>query len=233
MGSPSPSLGYPVEQLPAFLRPTAAQSKIVRAPSNGVALAEVDPDAPEEIKVREPEQFTLPAETHEQTHIFEDSRNPAVIEQENRDLVSGQLPKTYDYGGLNGLMRARLAGKTIANYGPEQRAEMVKDFQQQTQGAVASGNAAALDRANAAYAPIVRQLAAEPGKNDSMTTMTQQDLTPAPPGLPPATESGILAPDKLMGGEEKALAYPGAPAKTAKTLPELRQRFRTMAQGRP
>lgn len=229
MASPSPPLGYPIEQLPAFLRPTAEQEQIVRAPSNGVALAEVNADEPNTIKVREPQQFTEPIEAHEMTHAFEMSRNPAFTGPLKAEMQSGKLPQGYDYGGEGGLMRARLAGKTIANYGLEQRADMVRNFQEKTKSAIAAGDAAALDRANAAYGEFVREVAAEPDKNDPMTSI---DTRVAPPGLPPATESGLLFPDKLIGGEEKVLAYPGAPASTARSLPELRQKFRTMAQGR-
>lgn len=222
-GTPPPGapVGYPVDQLPAFLRSTAATAKIESAPSDGKSIAEVDPqESTNTIRVREPKMFTPGVEAHELTHVWDDTRNPGVIQRENEMIQSGTMPMGYDYGGMAGLMKARLARKTIADYGPEQRAEMVKDFQEATQEAIRRGDAAQLDKVNAAYAPFVRQEAALPDRNDPMTSI---DVTPKAPGLPPATESGILAPDRLIGGDERLLAYPGAPPSP---MPKLKQKFK-------
>lgn len=200
LSAPPPS-GYALEaQVPAFLRPAAATAHIVDKPPDNRSIALVSSDDPTEIDVHEPSQFHSPQLIHEMTHVFQFSRNPEMVNQMRDALRTGKLPATYTYGGTDGLIAARQAGKTIADFGPEQQAEMVKNYAVLTKQAIQSGNAAELDRIKQAYGPFIRQLAALPGKTDSLTQMTQRDLTPAAPGLPPAAESGILAPDDLLGG---------------------------------
>lgn len=205
----APPPGYSLEDVPAFLRPTAATMNVQVQPPNGIDVARVTSTNPNTVEVNEPSQFGQPQLDHEVTHGYQFSRNPAVVSQMEGDLASGRVPTAYTYGGPQGLIQARQQGKTIADFGPEQQAEMVKDYQQGTQAAIASGDAGKLDRLNQAYGPYLQQLARLPGKNDSMTTMTQQDLTPAAPGLPPASESGIMAPSKLLGGPMKIVPPAG------------------------
>lgn len=198
---PTPPPGYTLEsQVPAFLRPVAATAHIVDRPPDNRSIALVSSTNPTEIDVHEPSQFHSPELIHEMTHVFQFSRNPAMVSQMQDALRAGKLPSTYTYGGTDGLLAAQQQGKTIADFGPEQQAEMVRNYAVLTKQAIQTGNAAELDKIKQAYGPFIRQLAAFPGKSDSMTAMTQRDLTPSAPGLPPATESGILAPDKLLGG---------------------------------
>lgn len=218
--APAPPPGYSLENVPAFLQPTAQNMNIQVEPPNGIDVAKVSPAAPNTVVVNQPNQFTQGDLNHETTHSYDLSRNPAVVSQEASVMaqqqraglyntpVAGQLPKAYDYGGINGLLAAQQQHKTITDFGPEQRAQMVKDYTEGTQAAIKSGNAAALDKLNQAYGMYIRQLANLPGKTDSMTTMTQQDLTPPAPGLPPAAESGILAPNPLLGGPARVLKHP-------------------------
>lgn len=197
--------GYSVDDVPAFLRPTAEQSKVVIQPPNGKDIAVVHSSSPKEIDVNEVKQFGQPQLNHEETHVFEFSRNPAVVQRMESDLATGKLPKSYTYGGADGLLQAQLQHKTIADFGPEQHAEMVRNYAEDTKDAIRRGDAAALDKLNKAYGPFIKQLAGLPGRGLSMTTMTQKDLTPAAPGLPPATETGILAPNPLLGGPARVL----------------------------
>jgi hypothetical protein len=206
--TPTPPAGYKLENVPDFLKPTAEQSKVVVQPPNNKDIAVVHSSTPTEVDVNEPTQFNQPDLNHEETHVFQFSRNPEVVQQMESDLQTGKLPKTYTYGGPDGLLQAQQQHKTIADFGPEQQAEMVKDYQAGTQEALAKNDAAKLDKLNAAYGPFVRQLSNLPSKNESMTTMTQKDLTPPEPGLPPAEETGILAENKLMGSDEKVLKNP-------------------------
>jgi hypothetical protein len=212
---PNPPIGYRLEvnKMPSFLRPTAATSKIVAAPLDDIAVAEVDSDNPKKILVRDPKNFTLPVETHEETHVFQFSRNPAIVNQWKDNLRKGNLTESYDYGGMDGLLQAQREHRSITSFGLEQQADIVKDFQQLTDKAIANKDFALLDKVNAAYGPYVRQLANLPAKNESMTTMTRRDLTPPPPGLPPATETGILAENKLLGSREMFLPPPPLRAK--------------------
>lgn len=215
MSTPNPPLGYALEQLPEFLWPTATRTNIVERPANGVDIAVVTPQQPSAIQVHDRQLFTEPVEAHELTHVFQRSRNQAVV----NDLADAQSHlltadgnaqrQAYDYGGLAGLMAARIHGKTIADYGPEAQAQMVSDYQRLTQQAITQGNERQLDAVNAAYGPFVHQIANLPGKNDSMTTMTQRDLTPDAPGLPPSTETGIMEPNPLIGGAARVLPPAG------------------------
>ncbi len=153
--------------------------------------------------------FTLPVETHEETHVFQLSRNPEVLTRMEENLASGKIRRDYDYGGMEGLLQAHRDRKTITDFGPEQQAEMVRDFQEKTQEAFKKHDPALLDKVNEAYGPYIRQLAGLPGKNELMTVMTQKDLTPPAPGLPPAVETGILAEDKLLGSKMEIIPPKG------------------------
>ena len=214
-----PPPGYSLEDVPDFLKPTAANAKVEVQPPNGIDVARVSPAAPNTVVVNQPSQFTQGDLDHEMTHSYDLSRNPAVIAQEAKvqaqqkaagmyTPIPGRLPKAYDYGGANGLIAAQQNGKTIANFGPEQRAQMVKDYAEETQAAMRSGNTAALDKLNQAYGPFLRQEASMPGKNDSMMTMTQRDLTPPAPSLPPSSETGIMEPLPEIGGTARVLKPP-------------------------
>lgn len=215
---PTPPPGYrldPVREaqrqlqnVPDFLKPTASQSKIEVAPANSDYAAEVQPWAPRTVKYFGEDQITQPTTTHEVTHEFQDSRNLSVVGDEMYNILAGRTNKSYDYGGIDGLLKAQQEHKSIEDFGPEQQADIVMDYQQLTQDAIAKGDAAKLDRVNAAYGRYVKQLASLPGRGESMTTMTQKDLTPPAPGLPPATESGILEPSPLLGGQVGVYSKP-------------------------
>lgn len=210
MSTPAPPLGYALDTQPAFLQPTVAQTKFVHVPSNGKAVAEVDSASPNTIQVREPGKFTPGIQAHEETHVFQRSRqteDPSLIDTVMNYLRPTPAPITgYDYGGIAGLEQARQQGKTIANYGPEAQAEIVRDFQEKTQAAIKSGDTATLDRLNSAYHPFVSQLAALPARGDTSKTI---DTHPAAPGLPPSAVSGIMEPDALLGGQARIVAPSG------------------------
>ena len=204
---PVPPPGYSLEDVPDFLKPTAATSKVVIQPPNGLDVARVTSTDPTTVQVNQRDQFGQPQLNHEETHVFEFSRNPAVVQQMEGDLASGKLPKTYTYGGADGLLQAQMQHKTIADFGPEQHAEMVRNYASESTEAIIKGDTAKLDKLNRAYKPFLNQLANLPGKNDSMTTMTQKDLTPADPGLPPSAVTGIMEPLKVMGGKTRVLKH--------------------------
>lgn len=203
-----PPPGYSLEDVPDFLKATAGASKVVIQPPNGIDIAKVTSTDPNTVQVNQRDQFGQPELNHEETHVFDFSRNPAIVTQMEADLASGRLPKIYTYGGAEGLLRAQREGKTIADFGPEQRAEMVRNYAQESKQAILKGDAATLDKLNLAYGRLLNQEANLPGKNDSMTTMTQKDLTPAAPGLPSAMESGILTPLQTIGGRAGVMTTP-------------------------
>lgn len=199
MSDPKPPAGYTVKDLPAFLRDSAANTTLVPYQRDGSNIAAVDPRNPSTIEVKEPKLFTNPVYTHESTHVFQLNRNPAVVQ----GTAGG-----YDYGGADGLIAALRKGKTIADFGPEQQARMVEDYQRQTKEAMASGNRKMLDKLNQAYQPFIFQLSRLPGKNDPMK-MTKADMTPQAPGPPPSVASGVMQPDKLLGGEGRIIPPKG------------------------
>lgn len=202
---PTPPAGYSLADVPDFLKPTARAMRIEVESPNGIDIAKVTSTQPNVIEVNQADHFSQPELNHEVEHGYQFSRNPAIVQSMEYDLATGKLPKTYDYGGIAGLLAAQQKGKTIADFGPEQRAEMVKDFQATTQKAIATGNTQLLDLAEKAYGRFLAQEARLPGKNDSMTTMTQRDLTPEAPGLPPSSITGIMEPDKRLGGVARVL----------------------------
>ena len=202
---PIPPPGYEIQNLPDFLKPANAGTKTVRGesyvlPGLGQVVAEVSQNNPHTIEVREPRDFTQPIQTHESTHVFQLSRNQPFV---NKTFNSAPLPTTaagYSYGGLPGLEQALQKHKTIADFNVEQQADMVADYQKETQNAIRWKDAESLARIIAAYHPFVSQLAKIPPKGANMTQMTQQDLTPAAP-MPPVNVAGMpLLPDKLIGG---------------------------------
>lgn len=79
------------------------------------------------INVVNPSLYTKPIAAHEATHIFQNSRNGDFQRASDTLLPSGPLTTAaYDYGGVKGLQAN--PQKTIANYNPEQQAEMVEDL---------------------------------------------------------------------------------------------------------
>jgi hypothetical protein len=181
-------------------------------------------DSPNVIEVRDPGAFDQPTQTHESTHKFQESRNAPFVSSEFTLAGESRLPANasasavYGYGGMDGLMRAQAAHKTINDFNPEQQADMVAHYQAITQHAIKTGNRAMLAQATAAYEPFVGQLARIPGKGADMTQMSQRDLTPPAPGLPPATVAGMpLLPSKLIGGPGRVLP-PARPMERLKPM---------------
>ena len=200
-----PPNGYSLASVPNFLKPVAANMTVQIQPPNGIDVARVTAANPNTVQVNQPDQFGQPQLNHEVTHGYQFSRNPVVVQQMEGDLASGKLPKTYTYGGADGLLAAQQQHKTIANFGPEQQAEMVSNYTQEANQAIAIGDMKTLDKLNKAYGPYIQQLVNLPGKNDSMTQMSQQDLTPAAPGLPPSAITGIMEPLPAIGGNARVV----------------------------
>jgi hypothetical protein len=200
-----PPSGYSLANVPNFLRPTAAQMTVQIQPPNGIDVARVTSTNPNVIQVNQPDQFGQPQLNHEVEHGYEFSRNPAFVQQMEGDLASGKSPRGYDYGGADGLLAAQAQHKTIADFGPEQRAQFPSDYTRLANQAIAAGDMKTLDKLNKAYGPLITQLVNLPSKNDSMTTMSQQDLTPAAPGLPPSAITGIMEPLAAIGGNARVV----------------------------
>ena len=203
------------------MKPANVDTKMVGVPQRndpnlGPIAAQVSAQDPTTIQVMDtdPKAFNKGTYTHEATHVFQYSRNPASIAYpgNNRQATS---PNDYNYGGMEGLEKARQTGKTVSDYGPEKQADMVRDFQALTNDAIERGDREKLARVTAAYEPFVGQLARMPGNGESMS-ITQRDLTPPAPSVPPATVAGMpMYPSKLLGG---AMRGPGAQPKPISRL---------------
>jgi hypothetical protein len=204
--APTPPNGYQLTNLPAFIRYANVNTKIVPAaqwdiPNLGKVIADVSPANPQTIEVRDPKLFAQqPYQTHESTHVYQYSRNPAFVDGSR--VGHSTVSSDYDYGGISGMENALRNHKTIANFNLEQQAQIVADYQRMTADALRRKDAKYLARITAAYHPFVSQLAHIPPKGADMKHMTPQDLAPAAPGLPPPTVIGVpLAPDLLLGGD--------------------------------
>jgi hypothetical protein len=196
--------GYDLVNLPSFIRPANVNTKIVPAApkvsAGGQIVADVNAANPQTIQVREPQLFAQPVQTHESTHIYQFSRNPQFIG--NAPNAGTNANTMYGYGGVEGLEQALKQGKTIADFDLEKQAQMVSDYQKLSAEAIKKGDRAGLSRITLAYHPFVSQLSKIPDKTADMTRMTKQDLTPAAPGLPPATVPGVpMMADPLLGGD--------------------------------
>ena len=202
----TPPAGYNLQDLPDFLRQSNIGTKTVSAPpihiGNASVVADVDPNNPTTIAVREPSLYTPAVRTHESTHVFQMSRNPAFAAN-----IQGQAQATntnaFDYGGVEGLLAAQKAHKDISHFSAEQQATMVADYQRLVGEALKKRDAAGLSKVTSAYHPYISQLASVPPKGANMTKMTRQDLTPpAPGGVPSTPVAGmLLMPDPLIGGQ--------------------------------
>jgi hypothetical protein len=129
---------------------------------------------------------------HEYEHAYEQSfTNPL------KRLASGG--ENQDFGGLAGI--SAMPQKRITNLNPEQRAEMLgQSYAAQKsavnlaqQGKITPQQVQGFDQWQQQTHPLIQQL-----KNMGDVGI---DTHPAAPGLPPASVSGILAPDPLLGGE--------------------------------
>ena len=204
LGRTRPPPVYNVANLPDFLKSANAGTKIVSAPpmtiGAGTVDADVDPANPKTIEVRQPDAFTQPVQTHESAHVYQLSRNHAFVDSIFKAALP-PTPATFDYGGVDGLLAAQAAHKSIEDFNPEQQATMASDYQRLTEDAIRRGDTAALARVTAAFHPILSQLAKIPPAGANMTQMTAADLHPAAPGPPPSTVAGMpMLPDPLVGG---------------------------------
>jgi hypothetical protein len=203
----TPPPDYKIQNLPAFIRPANADTKILPAPpkaysANATIIADVDPNSPTTISVRQPQLFTQPVQTHESTHIYQLSRNDGFLDNamDTKNFAGKTAETLLDYDGISGLENAIKQRKTIANFNAEQQAQIVSDYQRLVADALNKGDRKALSRVTAAYHPFVSQLASIPPKGADMTKMTQQDLTPSAPSVPPATVAGMpMVTDPLLG----------------------------------
>jgi hypothetical protein len=181
-------------------------------------IADVDSDNPKKIEVFIPQKYGKDDMRHEMTHVFQSTRNPNITPYAD---TKGSGKDSYDYGGQKGLEKARLAGKTIANFNAEQQADIVKDYARQHDAYLAKAKAGKITKADEeamyqlqqTYHPFIKQLASMPGVNENlkqhalaMLLRIQSapviNMRPDAPGLPDYSVPGlsVLPADPLIGG---------------------------------
>lgn len=148
------------------------------------------------VTVNRPQDYNEGTPQHEYTHGYENQ-----VLSKLRLLTEGGNGASEDYGGIPGLEQRNSSRQTIAGLNPEQRAQAVGDAWNSQQkvaldartNQLQPGEVQGFDRAQAAQAPLLRQM-----KNEGDAGI---DVHPPAPGLPPASISGIVAPDPLLGGQ--------------------------------
>lgn len=194
---------------------------------------------PGKITVYRPNEYTPYVRNHEMTHELQQTRDigglklpgnntidlPGQVKPYSPDRYRPGDPRNYSYGGQDALLAAR-GKKTIANFNPEQQADIVADYEKAQDDLLAkvqSGKYTQEDLKNwqatyDAYHPFVEQLSKVPEYSakrsiGTLLGMGMPEAPPAPaaPGLPPADTPGLgyIQPDPVMGGVAAALTRPG------------------------
>ncbi len=226
----NPPAGYVLDpdysQVPAFLQQNVDMSKVSQVvtkpgPGEGLSVSKVSSSDPYKINVLDPGLYGPSTLNHELTHTFQDTRSPGITPSAPV-MQSGRKP--YDYGGVQGLRNARIAGKTVSDFNYEQQADMVKDYKaahDRILAKAATGKATPADAKQMydlqqAYHPFIKQLAAmpseeqDPERHPLLELLGVQktptiDTKPSAPGLPSYDTPGLgmLPADPLMGGKSQ------------------------------
>ncbi len=244
-GQPVPPAGYKLDvkppagyvpdndmpgygDVPAFLQQGLDMGKVrqvVTEPQNDLdrnATAKENSSDPYKIQVLAPDLYGPPILNHELTHTYQDTRAQGITPA---SPVTQSGTRAYSYGGVQGLQAARMQGKTVSDFNPEQQADMVKDYKwehDQYLKKAASGKITPADEKRAydlqqAYHPFIRQLAGMPGQQENLQRSPLKELLgiqkpvaidrrPTPPGLPSYDTPGlgVLPADPLMGGKSQS-----------------------------
>lgn len=241
----TPPVGYTLQEfnasvipnsldVPNFIRQGIDMSKIRQVPApppktedDKSTIAYVLTSDPYKININRPALYGKPVLNHELTHTFQNTRSPDLGRTAvPLDFSKPTTPKTYDYGGVEGLKKA----KSIAEFNVEQQAKIVQDYkakQNKYLAKVKAGKATPavlreFYEAHQAYHPLVKQLAAMPGadaklqpsmidliRNRNIPTL---DLKTEAPGLPSYDTPGlgVVPADPLLGGQSQPTQKVGA-----------------------
>lgn len=198
-----------IASLPPFMRNIGARMGV--SPEKLPYLAHVDNPifgSKKDIKVDEPKFFTRPVAAHEGTHVFQNTR----IESARPSSSWDKSDKAYDYGGAEGLLKARAEKKTIADFTDEKQAQIVEDYYafhlavlqvaQWQNGHLWPSQAEWFEKKKAAYQPFVNQLVGLPDESTPGPEKLTQTLNTKPPtpGLPPSSVTNELQLDPNIAG---------------------------------
>jgi hypothetical protein len=175
--------------LPLFEQSTARNLKVVPgnqadaiAHTTGSGILPRLLGTADKVFVDDPSRMTTPILAHEVMH---------KIQQKAGNFEPGQ--DAYNYGGIKGLQGLSSIDKLNA----EQQANLPQDYMSQmnawAKGKITPQVLKQADELNSAFARPIQQEAnmALPGMN----------VTPAPPGPPPAALTGMIKPLPEMGGK--------------------------------
>ncbi len=185
-----------ISEMPKFMQDTARMSGMGLAKTpDGRYVARVMGGGTD-ITIDRPEWFDRATMAHELTHAYQNTR---TREFQAPEADYEHDDKTYDYGGMPGLLDARAQRKTIANFSVEQQAEMVKHYYDAhrdmvnlaSQGKLSKSTAADFEEMKKAYGPFIRQLAGVPTEEDLYKPIT----APPPPGVPGYEATGYISGD--------------------------------------
>lgn len=175
--------------LPLFEQPTAQALKVVRgnsadsiAHTTGSGVIPRILGTADKVYVDDPSRMSEPILAHEVMHKI----------QQRAGNFNDTGDSSYNYGGVKGLQGL----SSISKLNPEQQANLPQDYMTQMNSwakqAITPKMLQQADTLNSAFARPIQQEAnmAMPGMN----------VTPAPPGPPPATLTGMIKPLPEMGG---------------------------------
>ncbi len=163
--------------------------------SNVTDIASTNDAKPGIISVARPDLYTPQVGAHEATHLYQNTRNREFRNHADSLTPSSPSLSEYDYGGQAGLR-----GKSIADFNPEQQADIVGDFTARSRSLPAHPGARDLrvwDQTREAYEPKIRQLQDVPPAPTGILAATDNFLQDHGLGRPIETVSGILHPDVL------------------------------------
>lgn len=172
-----------LDDLPAFERPTAQGLTLAKG-NDPTAIAHTHGWG-NKVFLDDPSAATQPIVAHEVMHKI----------QQKSGAITPLSPGSsqYDYGGLQGLKKI---GGNVSQLNTEQQADVPRNYMEQMQhwqkGPITDKVLGQADQLNAAYARPIHQLA-------NMAD-DQINVTPQPPGAPPAAMTGMIKQLPEMGG---------------------------------
>lgn len=161
------------------------------------------------ISVTRPSFYSKPIAAHEATHVFQNTRNDQFQDLESRQMPSSTSLSNYDYGGVKGLMAN--PRKSVADYNPEQQAEMVEDLtaaQGKLTPKMSRSQLQDWDTTKTALERPIRQLASVPGQDNSIGGSIDHYLDQRGFGDPISRIKGILSPPTMSMAPQPNLEAP-------------------------
>lgn len=169
-----------------------------------------------DISVTRPSLYDIPIAAHEATHVFQNGRNDQFQELGRLLLPHATALKDYDYGGIQGLQAN--PQKTVADYNPEQQAQMVQDLtaaQSKLSPNMTPAQLAAWDATKTALERPIQQLANVPAQDNSVSGQVDHYLDQRGFGDPLARLMGLISPPVMNTSPQPIPSAPSVALKYA------------------